>query len=104
MRGGWRHCRRQDPSDMRPGLQQASLFGPATGYPRPDGMGHRPVSHLQRRLRAFLGSRRQRQRLLAAMGHLRRPREGPEIRLRTLGRRLAVLQHQQSGEYRLPNE
>lgn len=96
MRGGGRHCRRQNPADLRQSLQQTSLFSPAFGYSRPNSMGHRPIPHLQRCTRTFLGGCRQRQRFPSSVGHLWRPRKRPPIRLRTLGCCSLMLQHQQS--------
>lgn len=96
MRGGGRHCRRQNKTNLRQSLQQTSILSPALGHARTDSMGHRPIPHLQGRPRALLGSSGQRQRLPASLGHLRRPREGPPIRVRSLGRRPAMLQHKQS--------
>lgn len=43
-----------------------------------------------------MGGCGQRERVLAPLGHVRRPREGSPLRLRPFGRRSSVLQRQQS--------
>lgn len=62
------------------------VTGTTAGDTRAYSMGHRPVSYLQGRVRALLGGSGQRQRQPKVVGHLRRPREGQEIRLWTLRR------------------
>lgn len=96
MRGGGRHCRRQNASNLRPGLQQTSLFSTAFSYPRPNSMGYRPIPHLQGCTRTFLGGCGQCQRIPSSMGYLRRSRKRPPICLRPFRCCSLMLQHQQS--------
>lgn len=46
-------------------------------------MGHRPIPHLQRRLRTIVGSGGQRKCQSPFVGHFRRSRKRPSIRLRS---------------------
>lgn len=49
-------------------------------------MGHRPIPHLQRRSRTFVGGRGQRKRQPPFVGHFWRSRKRPSIRLRSFRR------------------
>lgn len=93
MRPGRRQCRRQNPVDLRACLPAGEFSIAASQHSCSDSLGHRPVQNLQRGLGKLLDRGRRCQGLAAALGHVRGSPQGPEVRLRSVGRHPDVLRY-----------
>lgn len=90
MCGGWRHCSGQDAVDMCSSVQQTAVTVTTADDTRPNSMGHRSVSNIQRCTGKVMGSSGRCKRITETVGYFWRPRKGQKICLRQV-RRGAVM-------------